>query len=849
MAELERLGVLITSCAFADAEEHLETEPTDLVALAGALGAVELANMIDDLDDGPRMVIVAERKELAKLRGLNREVVVSLFAMETTEKVVGQRIESLARRAARRREHKAAPDAKPLKKTALGLPSAAQVAKVDLKKMEAPPSVRPKPPPVEEDNPPSSGHHPATEPVSPVAREEVPMPIEEKASSDQQIPKAPRKPAPPRRADPPKADPPKPDQGKPPKAEAPKAAPPKAEPPKAEPPKPPLPARSSREDAEQSIMVIDEDLLESILPDAPGGDIPEISAIPMMSAIPDPQDAPMSHPPTLPPAAKAQSSRGAAIQFKAAPQELDITDAESALENLDSVKLEITPDLVEHAQKEMGSSAPDPYDEDTVVGHVEGGGLPVGDEPADEQAADAAKELDTTALSFDKTLPLEAASAGAELAIKEEEPENEAVGGAASDGGEDTATFELETPSEPADEGSPPGGGAPKASTVNGGQSFAEGAAVVDAFPGASKRKGGGVKAVGLIALVAAALGGVYAYQSGHLGDQGGAHPESQAATQPAKETPTGPEAVPPSHARSEELPGASGKDSDGHKTPDSTADAATEDAAQQGDENPAPSSVSESLDNPFKRPLVAAPSCDSLVAANPPDKGDDLVHLASVAWDQARAAIVGGNLKDAHLYMCQAVELNPESMAIEGLAGHFLALGDYEKALKWAEKADALRPGQMDIGNLKGDVYAMMGDVDKARAIWLDKLNIGPDQYARLVPISKDYSVEAGRHLRRGDLVRAELFFRRAVILDRDNLNGIIGLAKVYHRLEMPSFARAFSEMSLEVSDVIPEVHVLLGELALADGKKDEAKARFERALEVRPGFFPAKRGLSQVK
>jgi uncharacterized protein HemY len=54
---------------------------------------------------------------------------------------------------------------------------------------------------------------------------------------------------------------------------------------------------------------------------------------------------------------------------------------------------------------------------------------------------------------------------------------------------------------------------------------------------------------------------------------------------------------------------------------------------------------------------------------------------------------------------------------------------------------------------------------------------------------------------------------------------------------------------MALRVSDLIPEVHVLLGELALQEDNRAEARAYFERALAVRPDFFPAKRGLSQVK
>src|SRR5688572_12957223 len=88
-AELQRLQVKVVPSGFADAEEEMAEADPDLVVLSGARGAMELATLLDDQvgENRPRMVIVAERKDLAKLRGLNREVVISLFALETTEKV------------------------------------------------------------------------------------------------------------------------------------------------------------------------------------------------------------------------------------------------------------------------------------------------------------------------------------------------------------------------------------------------------------------------------------------------------------------------------------------------------------------------------------------------------------------------------------------------------------------------------------------------------------------------------------------------------------------------------------------------------------------------------------------
>jgi tetratricopeptide (TPR) repeat protein len=358
-------------------------------------------------------------------------------------------------------------------------------------------------------------------------------------------------------------------------------------------------------------------------------------------------------------------------------------------------------------------------------------------------------------------------------------------------------------------------------------------------------RKGGGAKAYALVGFVGVVLFGVYTVQSGMLGAK---DPANSASVQSAATAqPLGAQS---GDATMGAPPGTEAAVV-GAPDPPQPGTAASEAPEQPAEDDhvEARGSSGAALENPFKRDETPAMTCEALLEGNVPQKGPDPVSEASAIWDQARGAIVGGKLEQAHRFMCEAVKINPESAAVEGLAAHYLIVGAYSQALRWANQAEALRPGQKDIRNLLGDVYAMMGDVPRARDMWLQLLNIAPDESARIAPISKDYSVEAGRHLRRGDLARAEVFYRRAVILDPENLNGLLGLAKVYHRMEMPRYTRAFCDMTLKLSDVIPEVHVLLGELSLSEGNMEDARARFERALAVRPDFFPAKRGLAQVK
>jgi len=99
--EIERKGLRVVSCPFAEAEEAIERERPLLVVLHGSRGAVELSTMLEDATDPPQVAVVATRAELGTLMGLNRDIVVSLLATELTEKTVAVRLEAVVRQRAK----------------------------------------------------------------------------------------------------------------------------------------------------------------------------------------------------------------------------------------------------------------------------------------------------------------------------------------------------------------------------------------------------------------------------------------------------------------------------------------------------------------------------------------------------------------------------------------------------------------------------------------------------------------------------------------------------------------------------------------------------------------------------
>ncbi len=839
-AELERLGVSVIECEFLDAEEKIEEATPDLVVLGGSRGAMELATLLDDQEGEhrPRMVIVAARKDLAKLRGLNREVVISLFALETTEKVVGQRVESLARRAARRRAQAGSPPVPAAKATSLGLPSAhAIVGQLNLKKVQAP-------------------SPPGTKVEKPAL-----VPPEEKATNE--------RPEPPRRG--------------PPKAETKKETDSSRKQP------------SPQDVVIEDVLVPDEDLLSLPPSQPPEGDV-ELEEIPATPGLPsiesadsskNPSGGPTSMPPTLPPEAKEKSSPDHPVQEKEKKQnsdELDISDAEHALENLDSSKAEITASLLKDAQDYL-ADAKGPDISKTGIDSVEPSehdrltvpAAPLDDGVSGVEAAidslDASDARSPSSHDEEKQVENEPSSAGeASGKLETSETKELTADPDPSEESETKETAELRGEPEPEsdDDEKEASSETPAVSTDDDlreekpevGRQVAgfepsvapkslEPSIAPESHSPVSRNdspvsRNGNKGPWGLLLVAVAALGVGAAYSTGVIGSSNGSATKEPEASSEVEDQ--GPVVSATKSEASEERP-AEPEQPAGQVA----GEGATGEATSLAEEPPEPDSKdsesSTKLADPFLVTDADLPGCETLVDASNIGEEKDPVYQASVVWQEARNMIVAGKLKDANLKMCEAVALNPESAAVEGLAALYLRLKSPKQALKWVERADELRPGQSEMGYVRGDIYSLMGRSEEARTIWLKTLNIPEDDSTRIAAVSRDYSVEAGRHLRRGDLVRADQWFRRAVTLDPQNIAGIIGLAKTFHKDGDAAHARAFCEMSLEVSDEIPEVHVMLGELALADGDKEGARVRFERALAVRPDFFPAKRGLSQVK
>lgn len=802
--ELSRLGVEVLFGALSDCEQLIDEHQPDLVVLFGARGAMELASLIEGHEGQtpPRMVIAADRKELAKMIGLNRDVVVSLFATESGDRVLGQRIESLARRAARRRSASIPPP--PVKATQLGLPNAGLLNKLELKKstsLEGPERLGLKSSlGSKEKNEPLRAMPQVTSTTKVVNDESTSKVVDDKAKDDTALKVSSL-------------------AAKTVELEVKKPAAPRAE----------------------SVEVADDDLLSlrpSEFPDAES----DLAPIPTSSAVP----VEATSPPTFPPG--AHDGGTSAVQLASATDDdavtaivtpptggFDISGAEAALENLENLLAQASKPMARvSSEATSASSTSSTETAPSALSDFD----PLGATLLTEVHKVDVSEVPDVATSASGEVPSESSEPLSFDSLESEEAD-EASAGVELENSDSATPESIDAPAARAQE-----------RLVAAEIGIDTKQTAQSANKPASKSKSNVWWVPAALIAVATSLGLYMTRTKPDVHVAKGA----AAAREEATAEPLAAEAEPAVSEHVDAPVDLSGEPSAEQASSTAMvnepgAQTVSAAAASEGETASAQAAVAGAIEQPFVVADTNKPGCEVLLGEEVPQGGRDLVHQASLLWGEARKLIVAGKVNEAHKKMCGAVILNPESAAVEGLAQLYLDMFSLEQAEQWANKAEQLRPGQRDIAVLKGDIYGMRGELDKARDMWRAAFKLSENGESQLRAMSRDYGVEAGRRLRSGDIVKAEIWYRRAAILDPNNLAALMGLANTFMRSDRPSYALAFAQKALSISELIPEMQVLVGEVAFKSGQIDEARSRFEKALAIRSDFYPAKRGLSLIK
>lgn len=869
--EIEKKGLRVVSVPFTEAEESIEREKPLLVVLHGARGATELSTLLEDADDPPQVAVVAPRADLGTLMGLNRDIVVSLLATELTEKTVAARIEAVIRQRAKARGISLNLAARRL---SLGpRPSLSQ---------------RPSEPPPE-----SLVLHAPTPDVAltPVAGTPAVGARSEVDSGD--YPRPPRTPSrtaiglPAIGQAPPHAERTAADPGPPPRPPA----------------RPPLVAQSLPEAifdsvAPDDIESIHPSSIESLEPTAE--EEPTRPAVPRAAAVPTfepsellsdvglnhsigpelraalPLSPDVARPPIsdLPPPASAAEEFGEIggeedeLALPLRPQASPDSDSEDAVESdadadefsstmLTEVTIPAIPGsaIAEALAEARARSDPNhpipeppplPLDADDDLDEER-----VTERPTAVDHPSAAAALEGDAFAQDSPRNTPAAGATTQVSPGEAVPGQKAAP-------QDPFASEAKVPEAAAERAR-----LSSAPRVQPAPSALRAVAVVLGLAAVSSvawyaNKTDGPRVEAEKPKLSAAPQDVAPLapdEPASTSDQAPAPSDAPApadavtasprtatddAAAPVEAAPSTPEAVDSAPAE----PAAAARSAEPATT--SGAAAAAPEAAGARGRAAEPAIL---LENPFLVPDAGLPGCDRLTPGVEPRTADPVAE-ASTHWSAARKAIVKGDIEGASRAMCSAVAINPQSPAVEGLARLYTLAYSAQEAMIWVERAIALQPNNREFLLLRGDVKSQQGQQEAATQDWLAAKGISPGETKRRASQATEYVYQAREEKSVSNLPKAEQLFRRALGFEETNLNALVGMAEVLLARKLYDQAGTFAVRATQVFEPVPEAYLVLGDVAWAKADTARARASFERALAIRPDFWPAKtrlRGLSK--
>jgi tetratricopeptide (TPR) repeat protein len=161
-------------------------------------------------------------------------------------------------------------------------------------------------------------------------------------------------------------------------------------------------------------------------------------------------------------------------------------------------------------------------------------------------------------------------------------------------------------------------------------------------------------------------------------------------------------------------------------------------------------------------------------------------------------------------------------------------AFASYKSAL---QKKPSLRPAAEGLARLT----QASGDVPSATAQWADIARAFPDDANSRAQLAELYRITS-------DHDRAQEFARQALIRDPRNLSAYKTMLRSNLDRKQYAMAELVGVRALKISSTDPELFLALGDVQLAKGSPDKAIAQYQKALEVKADYVPARLALARL-
>jgi tetratricopeptide (TPR) repeat protein len=234
--------------------------------------------------------------------------------------------------------------------------------------------------------------------------------------------------------------------------------------------------------------------------------------------------------------------------------------------------------------------------------------------------------------------------------------------------------------------------------------------------------------------------------------------------------------------------------------------------------------------------PKEEVASCEALVP-NIEDLRKLGLGQANIAWNEARKALVLGNIQDAHRSLCESSLIHAEGLGVEGLVELLLSKHATGQAASWMAIAKKARPDRRKTLDLEGDVLNQQGKIDEARVAWATALSVKADDEKATKNIGDHYETEGDTFLKSENWAKAEIMFRRAAALNPKSAGAAAGLARTLLAQGYAEQAKLWSDTALNLQPDLGLALVVRADLTLLAGEQAKAVELYRQALKTDPG------------
>ena len=183
-----------------------------------------------------------------------------------------------------------------------------------------------------------------------------------------------------------------------------------------------------------------------------------------------------------------------------------------------------------------------------------------------------------------------------------------------------------------------------------------------------------------------------------------------------------------------------------------------------------------------------------------------------------------------------QALKENPAYNAVyRGLAECFYALGAYDQAIVYAEKARRYSPQDVDIENLYAFILIGIGRIEDAQKIFSSILNRYPNNLDARFGMA-EIEVTGGR------LTNASELYTAALRRQSENRKALLSLALLSHETGNNKAAQSYISRALQYHGDNAQVHYFAGYLSALAGNLSEAEGRIRAALTIDEDYDKAR-------